>query len=162
MTAFQQNTLQHGKGSMPKKTFRLSLRTSAQLAILIWTVAIFGFLIFTLFRERAQMVALARVEAEASINKDMAYRLWNTSHGGVYVEVTDKTPPNPYLNVPERDITTPSNRSLTLMNPAYMTREVQAMGQELYGTRGHITSLKPLNPDNKAKIGTQAKYHRWG
>lgn len=36
---------------------------------------------------------------------------------------------------------------LYLLNPAYMTRQVHELGQR-YGARGHITSLKPLRPEN--------------
>ena len=51
-------------------------------------------------------------------------------------------------NISERDITTPSGKKLTLMNPAYMVRQVMEDYSELYGVRGHITSLKLKNPDN--------------
>lgn len=92
---------------------------------------------------------LAEVAARSNFEKDILYRKWATMHGGVYVPVSDKTPPNPYLsNVVERDITTPSGRPLTLINPAYMTRQVHAMGEGLYGHPGRITSLKPIRPEN--------------
>ena len=62
---------------------------------------------------------------------------------------TEQTPPNPHLaSQPERDITTPLGRKLTLMNPAYMLRQVMDEYAELYGVRGRITSLKPLRPQN--------------
>jgi PAS domain S-box-containing protein len=65
--------------------------------------------------------------------------------------VTEQTPPNPYLtSVTEREITTSSGRRLTLMNPAYMTRQVHEIGAEQYGLRGHITSLNPIRPANAA------------
>ena len=70
---------------------------------------------------------MARSEARIAYNKDLVYRRWNASHGGVYVPVSDQTPPNPYLDVPEREITTPSGRLLTLVKPAYMTRQVHAV-----------------------------------
>jgi PAS domain S-box-containing protein len=92
---------------------------------------------------------LARVAAGASFEKDLLYRQWVAQHGGVYVPVTAKTPPNPYLtNVTERDITTPSGRSLTLLNPAYVTRQVHELDQETYRRSGHVTSLKPIRPAN--------------
>lgn len=70
-------------------------------------------------------------------------------HGGVYVPATNKTLPNPYLSdMPERDIKTPSGRQLTLMNPAYMTRQVYELEREVSGARSHLTSLKPIKPDN--------------
>ena len=71
--------------------------------------------------------------------KDTLYRRWNTQHGGVYVPVTEDTPPNPYLrDVPERDITTPSGRQLTLLNHAYMIRQVYEMDPN--GPEGHLVA----------------------
>lgn len=49
-------------------------------------------------------------------------RLWNAKHGGVYVKVDEKTKPNPYLKVEDRDLTSTTNIELTMMNPAYMTK----------------------------------------
>jgi len=34
------------------------------------------------------------------------------------------------------------------MNPAYMTRQVHELETQEFGTHGHITSLKPLRPEN--------------
>ena len=94
---------------------------------------------------------LAAREARIHFNKDQAIRYWASRHGGVYVEVDPATPPNPGLaHVGERDLTTPSGRRLTLMNPAYMLRQVMGEYAQLYGVQGRITSLKPLNPANAA------------
>jgi len=99
--------------------------------------------------ERVEVMALARNEAASTFNKDQAFRSWATMHGGVYVPMTANTPPNPYLShIPERDITSPSGRRLTLMNPAYMMKQAMMVYHDLYGITGHITSLNPLNPDN--------------
>jgi hypothetical protein len=60
-----------------------------------------------------------KIQAHITYLKDILYRRWNAMHGGVYVPVTKETQPNPYLyDIPERDITTPSGKRLTLMNPA--------------------------------------------
>jgi len=65
------------------------------------------------------------------------------------VPATEETPPNPYLDdVPERDVETPSGRLLTLVNPAYMTRQVHQLEEAESEIRGHITSLNPLRPQN--------------
>ena len=100
--------------------------------------------------EHKKTIALARKETLVNFNKDISLRYWATEHGGVYVPITEKTPPNPYLSqVSERDIVTPSGRILTLMNPAYMIRQVMEEFEKLYGVKGHITSLSPINPANK-------------
>ena len=94
---------------------------------------------------------MALEAARINFDKDLLYRRWASKHGGVYVPVTPETPPNPYLeHVAERDITTPSGRQLTLMNPAYMTRQVYTFSQKESAIRGHLTSLKPLRPENRA------------
>ena len=85
--------------------------------------------------------------ANFNIYKDLAFRHWASRHGGVYVPVDERTSPNQYLaHLPDRDITVPSGKQLTLMNPAYMLRQIMDEQSDLYGTRGKITSLNPLNP----------------
>ncbi len=94
-------------------------------------------------------MSVAKGEANGSFEKDLAYRRWATRQGGVYVPMTKETPPNPYLShVLERDIVTPSGKKLTLMNPAYITRQVHELSAEQFGYLGHITSLNPIRPEN--------------
>lgn len=137
----------------PEKNGRLDNdnRFSLTLGIvaLVWTLIIGGLGYWHYNRVAAGFLENARTAARASIEKDITVRRWATIHGGVYVPQTEQTPPNPYLShIPERDITTPSGRALTLMNPAYMTRQVHELANETFGARGHITSLNPLRPEN--------------
>mgnify|MGYP002713154956 CR=1 FL=1 len=120
------------------------------LAVSVWTLLLVGLLAWTLDNVNEEMMELARLEAVANFNKDQAFRAWATGHGGVYVPETPRTPASPYLShIPERDLVTPSGRKLTLMNPAYMVRQLMEDYDELYGVKGRITSLKPLNPNNR-------------
>ncbi|MBI9091215.1 MAG: diguanylate cyclase [Desulfobacterium sp.] len=75
-------------------------------------------------------------------------REWNARHGGVYLMVRDGLRPNPYLDDPERDITTTTGQALTKINPAYMTRMISEIADKEGVVKIHITSLKPLNPNN--------------
>ncbi|MDD5242114.1 MAG: diguanylate cyclase [Sulfuricella sp.] len=79
-----------------------------------------------------------------------AVRLWNANHGGVYAAVSEANRPNPYLKVPDRDVVTTSGKALTLINPAYMTRQMADSVLEQSSMLLHLTSLKPLNPGNAA------------
>lgn len=91
----------------------------------------------------------AKIEGNASYNKDLVYRRWAAGHGGVYVPISEQTPPNENLShIPERDIVTQSGKRLTLVNPAYMTRQVHEICAEQYGVKGHITSLNPIRIQN--------------
>ena len=109
----------------------------------VWTLALATVLLLLIHQTRVFHRELAKTEAVANFNKDVAFRIWAAGHGGAYVPVTEKTPPNPYLShVPYRDITSPDGKKLTLMNPAYMLRQMMQKYSELYGVKGHITSLK--------------------
>ncbi len=113
--------------------------------IMLFTVS----LLWNLRREHQQMLKFAKIEAEASYNKDLVYRRWAAKQGGVYVKISEHTPPNKYLEfLPNRDITTPGGEQLTLVNPAYMTRQVLELAKQQYGVKGHITSLNPIRPEN--------------
>ncbi len=88
-------------------------------------------------------------QAKAAFQRDLVYRRWAAEQGGVYVPTSDLIPPNPLLKgLPHRDITTRQGQTLTLLNPAYMTRLVHEFGQREYGLLARITSLKPLRPGN--------------
>ncbi len=126
------------------------LRTFTITTAITWTLVLAIFLGWNIIRSKKDALHLAQHAARAYFNKDQAFRLWATKHGGVYVEETEATPANPYLShVLDRDIVTPSGKKLTLMNPAYMLRQVMTDYSNLFGVRGKNTSLKPMNPVNK-------------
>lgn len=125
------------------------IRNLTITTLLVWTCVIGGFFTWALINESNQILQLATKEARTHFDKDLAIRIWATSHGGVYVPATDRTPPNPNLkHIKERDIETPSGKKLTLMNPAYMLRQMMNDYSDLFGVQGRITSLKYLNPIN--------------
>jgi diguanylate cyclase (GGDEF)-like protein/PAS domain S-box-containing protein len=77
-------------------------------------------------------------------------RDWSAKHGGLYAPVTEATQPNPYLKHPKRDITDNFGRQLTLINPAFMTRQIAEIAAQAEGVRFHITSRNPIRPANEA------------
>lgn len=119
------------------------------LVTICWTLLI-GFLAgWDYYHARQSALNNARTAARHSYAKDLTFRKWATGHGGVYAPVTPTNPPNDNLaHVPERDLTTPSGRALTLINPAYMLRQIHQLADDTFGTRAHITSLQPIRPGN--------------
>lgn len=118
------------------------LRKFIGATAVLWTLVVFGFFTKDAFHLQRTIRDLATSEARTHFNKDQATRLWAASRGGIYVPVTEDTPPNPYLsNVPERDIVTSDGKRLTLMNPAYVSRQLMDHYAELFGVRAHITSM---------------------
>lgn len=133
----------------PPPAAGIPLRRVFITAMLAWTLVAGVVYTLEIFDNRALVTANSIAVARASFEKDIAFRRWAAKHGGVYVPATIDTPPNPYLKSPERDIATPSGRQLTLMNPAYMIRQVyEIIHSAPDSPQGHITSLKPIRPEN--------------
>lgn len=110
-----------------------------------------GSLIWHIHEEYQSAEELAEIEAVASYDKDLLYRRWVSMHGGVYVPVSEVTPPNPHLTFrSDRDITTTEGKKLTLVNSAYFTRQAFELADKEHVVKGHITSLNPINPVNAA------------
>jgi PAS domain S-box-containing protein len=114
-----------------------------------WTVTLCLLLAWDFHQIRRQASTPALVDAQSSFERDVAFRRWAARHGGVYVPVTPETPPNANLaHVPERDITSPSGQALTLLNSAYISRQIHEWYENPGATQGHVTSLKPIRTEN--------------
>jgi|GEM_PF-2042637 len=117
------------------------------IAMAGWTVALTLLWLWSWHEVESQTVDLARAHARALVEKDVLYRRWNAGHGGVYVPMTRETPPDPDLEVPEKNVETTSGLRLTLVNPAFMNRQVHAL-RSPSGTLSRLTSLPLLRPEN--------------
>ncbi len=115
-----------------------------------WSVLLGGSLTWNFRQAEGETLSMAIATARTHISKDIAFRDWVASHGGVYVTPTAATPPNPYLKIPDRDVVTAGGKALTLMNPAYALRSLQEGRDKDSPVKSHATSLKPLNPRNAA------------
>lgn len=132
-------------------TRQILMKRYAFVLAIVWSVIVITSYVWNMTVEKQNTLEDARIQARTAIEKDILYRNWNASHGGVYVPVTEKTFPNPYLpDTIDRDIRTPSGKLLTLMTPEYMTRQVHEMAKLKSETLGHITSLRPIRPENAA------------
>jgi diguanylate cyclase (GGDEF)-like protein len=117
--------------------------------VVIWTAGVTASLGWNIYQLRQSILNVARTSAGISYDKDLIYRRWVAMQGGVYVPLSEMTPANPYLAVPNRDVRTTGGLSLTLVNPAYMTRQVNELAMEMHDFQGHITSLRPFRPENR-------------
>lgn len=90
-------------------------------------------------------------------------RQWNAELGPVYVFASEKTPPNHYLEHPQRDLELTDKRKLTMLNPAYMTRQLAELAEKdtQHRLNLHITSLAPLRPENSPDAWEAAALKRF-
>jgi signal transduction histidine kinase len=118
------------------------------LPLLLWAGAVGLSLQSHLDDTRQQSIQVATEGARNMFRMVALTRGWNASHGGVYVPVTPTTQPNPYLKHPRREVTTTDGVTMTLINPAYMTRLIAEMAQSDSGAIFRLTSLMPVRPQN--------------
>ncbi|MGE5608528.1 MAG: EAL domain-containing protein [Bacillota bacterium] len=126
-----------------------------------WTLAVAGLLTWNIIQIRHGDIEEAKARIDMARMKDVSYRRWVQKNGGVYVPVSKSSPPNEYLQVPERDITTPSGVKLTLVNSSYMMRQVVELSGDTMAVRTHVTSLKPLRPTNTPDPGEAKALHEF-
>jgi len=129
-------------------------RYSVALAV-AWTVLVLGLYSWMGHQFSQFSLQLARSEARAYFDNAMAFRSWVAEHGGIYVPSDSAITPNKYLKAQERDIVTLSGKRLTLMNPAYVIRALTENGSNRAGVYGHLTSLKPIRPENGPDLWEQ-------
>jgi signal transduction histidine kinase len=118
------------------------------LLIILWVILLLSSFIwiYSLIKSGNEKIVLNK--SQSFFNQILSTRDWNAQHGGVYVPVTESTQPNPYLEDSLRDIITQDGMLLTMINPAYMTRQIAELSLSKYDLKFHITSLKPIRPDN--------------
>jgi putative nucleotidyltransferase with HDIG domain len=132
---------------MQKKRRVIQVITKA--LYLVWSLLLTIILFIIIERTYSYAEYIARQNAMTMVSKDIVYRNWVASHGGVYVPVDEKTPPNPYLaHIKDRDIKA-VGRNYTLMNPAYTLRQMMKEYTSEYGVETKITSKKLINPINR-------------
>lgn len=130
----------------PKKP---SIIRIALVAALLWTGTLGGLLAWSVRSEIRQSTELAISQTRAFFQEFLMTRFWNTLHNGVYVQVSEETPPNPFLqDDPLRDLVTTSGMQLTKLNPAYMTRQISDIAKQRSPIIFHLTGLNPINPAN--------------
>ena len=133
----------------------------------IWTLVVVCSFIWNAYSEHLQVRKGALLRSRALVYKDVLYRHWNASFGGVYVVKTPEIHGNPYLSemTPDSQLMTTDGVELMMINPATMTRQVFELQEELLGVTAKITSAKPINPLNKPGVwrrrGLECHLYRW-
>ncbi len=113
-----------------------------------WTAIAGLSLAWNIHQEDEEIDNAARVSAEIAYEKDIAYRDWNRSLGGLYAQVSERVQPNPYMpTLNRRDLATTDGKKLTLINPAHMGRMVQEWASKQSAVVGHTTSFTPIRPE---------------
>jgi len=120
------------------------------IIIFLWFVLIGGFAWWNVSQTKQFVLQKDLQTARSFFDIMVTTREWNALLGGVYVQVTEDIQPNPYLKISDRDVVTTDGVALTKINPAYMTRLIAEIARQNENINIHITSLKPIRPENAA------------
>ncbi len=132
---------------MLKKKTKRHFKKMLLVLVSSWTMLLACLFFWNMQHMKKTTMLLAENNARMFWQKDMLYRAWNVLHGGVYVPVSKDTPPNTSLDREHRDVHI-AGQEYTLMNPAYMFRQVAEMGRETTTIQGRITGLERKGPKN--------------
>lgn len=128
----------------------MNIRRNILFFSAFWTVIVAGSLGWMMHGAAEEKRRIATLTARSAFKQIVITRRWNSAHGGVYVPITEKNQPNPYLEDERRDLRVDGTFALTKINPAFMTRQISEIAMAEDGIRFHITSLKPIRPENAA------------
>ena len=128
----------------------MEIKKNTIVMCLFWLIAVSISFAMNYYGSLVEQKRLALFTARSFFQQIVLTREWNARHGGVYVPVNEQTQPNPYLDVPDRDLRIDPERILTKINPAFMTRQISEIARDAQGIQFHLTSLKPIRPENRA------------
>jgi len=131
------------------------------LPLFAWTALVAWSLWLTAASITEHSHRIGRESARNMFDMVVLTRSWNARHGGLYARISEKVQPNPYLQIPGRDIETGDGDRFTLINPAYMTRQLSELAEQKNGALFHITSLNPIRPANRADDWETAALRRF-
>ncbi len=123
--------------------------------LLVLTIAAFMLVQVETDKQNQKALSEQKVlqEAKAYFDSIVITRSWNAIHNGIYVKQTDKIRPNPYLK--DNSLLTKAGETLVKINPAWMTRQISELTEKKNLYYFTITSLNPLNPNNKPDVFEQ-------
>ncbi|NOX37922.1 MAG: DUF3365 domain-containing protein [Calditrichaeota bacterium] len=124
--------------------------TTKVILIIVLTVTTIISIIFYVLMQRfeKQMEEDLLIRARSIYKNILIVRKWVSRYNGVYVLKLPGVKSNPYL--PHPDLVTTSGDTLTLKNPALVTRELSELSGYMGGNFSfHMASLRYINPVNK-------------
>lgn len=133
---------------MPIKDYKLA--DFVKIISLLMLITLSTLLFFEIKGIKDQYDQIALVISQSYFNTVVELKNLNSLCGGIYVPITEETPPNSYLEDPLRVVKTLEGLELTKVNAAYLTKLLSELIQEDLGIQFKLVGLQPLNPENAA------------
>lgn len=119
------------------------------VAVVCWSLMLYQLWYWAYNEEQFHFDQTVKLKAQSLGQHNQTLRRWVGKHGGVYVEIDKDIKPNPLLaDMPERDLTTPSGRKLTLLNSPAILRHIAQQFESEAGDTIRLVSRHPMNEAN--------------
>ncbi len=132
------------------RTFPRQLSIRTKFIIFIGAI-ISAFHLFMLYRtavfDEQMILKQAEQQARMLYKQILLTRQWAADHKGLFVLQRKGVEENPYLELPA--VTDTHGQKYYLRNPAMITRELSAYAKKDGLGHYRVTSLKPVNPENR-------------
>lgn len=130
-----------------KNMFTMGFRAKLLLTCAVVCIATLSCVFFYLDqRQQSLYLVSMKNQSRALFKQIVITRKWIADHGGVFVEKLPWVNPNPYME--NKSITGLSGTEYIRKNPAMVTRELSEYARKQGAYWFHLTSLKPVNPNN--------------
>jgi signal transduction histidine kinase len=130
---------------------KFSLELSFYLLFAGWLIIILGIIAWSYITIADQTLKLAKREAYKDFEKDLMFRSWAISNKNIYFESAANDHPS----------AAHSKTKFSLINPAYLTRQVHELSFKQFGITGNITSLKPVEKENAPDMWEILALHKF-
>lgn len=117
------------------------------ISLLVWTQVVAASAWWSISSMSLQAEQMAAQRGRDLFRMIELTRQWSADHLGIYAVRSRQAQPNPYLTLPNRDLETVQGLQLTMINAAYMTRQISELARA-EGFYFHMTSEDPLRPAN--------------
>ncbi len=127
----------------------------------IWLAVVVASAGINYFYSQREFKHSAQIEMRAAFRRDLDFRRWLSSIGGVYAPVSERVQPNPLLaHLPDRDLNKPDGTRLTLVTSNSILRLVNDSTQSADRVRTRPVSQRPLLAKNLPDGWEAAALHK--
>lgn len=127
-----------------------NIRLSSLWFAILW-IALISTLFSWHFSEQRQYTQESFFQVTESLWKQMQImRWWNAQQGGVFLPISPQVKPNPYLKDKHKILIAENGMTLTKVNPAYMTRQINGLMGLTNSVSIRLFSSHPVNPEGQA------------
>jgi len=107
---------------------------------------------WNIYDHARQRRALALETARTFLTQLKNTRDWIAGHDGIWVMADpERSQPSPLKKGPDDDLLTRDGRRMTRISPATMIRELSLIAAKKGKATFHLTSLDPVNPENRPR-----------